>query len=187
MVEMVVTIFSAIVIFCAILTVLDLSMRESARALDQVEANQHGRTTLERLVQELHSSCVAASVTPVLAGSDSSNVHFLSQFGSAAVLTPNEHVVSFAGGTLTDTAYAVTGGSAPSWTFSSTPTSTTTLGTNLSQALVNGATQPVFQYYAYVNGTLSTTPLPTPLSATDAADTVEVALANQESAHAISH
>jgi len=45
--------------------------------------------------------------------------------------------------------------------------------TNVSQATVNGAVQPVFQYYTYVNGTPSGA-LPTPLSATDATNAVQV-------------
>jgi prepilin-type N-terminal cleavage/methylation domain-containing protein len=176
LVELVVALVAGLVILFATLALLDLSVRLSARAADRVEASQRGRTAMEQLMQELHSSCVAASVTPVLAGSDSSNIQFLSQFGSAAVLTPNLHKVSLAGGALTDTVYAATGGSAPSWTFSATPTSTRTFITNVSHAAVNGTTQPVFRYYGFVNGQLSTTALATPLSVTDAQATAQVAV-----------
>jgi type II secretory pathway pseudopilin PulG len=174
LVEMVVTVAAGTMIALAIITVLDLSMRQSARTLDRVEASQHGRTAMEELVQELHSSCVAASVTPVIAGSTSSTIEFLSQFGSGPVLTPNMHVVTLAGGKLTDLTYPATSGTAPTWTFSATPSSTKLLGANLWPALVGGVSQPVFQYYAYVNGQVSSTPLATPLSGSDAADTVQV-------------
>ena len=70
--------------------------------------------------------------------------------------------------------YAATGGSAPNWTFATTPTVTKTLAENVSQATVNGAIQPYFQYFSYANGAISTTPLTTPLSATDAANAVQV-------------
>ncbi len=173
LVELLVTMIAGLVMLMATLTVLDISVQESAKVADRVEAGQRGRIAMEQLIQELHSSCVAASVAPVLPGSTSTNIQFLSQFGSAAVLTPNLHAVTYSGGTLTDTAYAATGGSAPTWTFSSTPAYSRTVLTNVSQSTVNGTVQPVFQYYKYVNGTLSS-PLATPLSATDAADTVQV-------------
>jgi prepilin-type N-terminal cleavage/methylation domain-containing protein len=69
LVEIIVTLFAGTVIMLVIFAVLDLSVRQSASATDRVEAGQRGRTAMEQLVQELHSSCVAASVTPVLAGS----------------------------------------------------------------------------------------------------------------------
>jgi prepilin-type N-terminal cleavage/methylation domain-containing protein len=176
LVEVLVAMVAGTVILMALFMVLDLSVRQSARSIDRVDASQRGRTAMEQLVQQLHSSCVAATVAPVLAGSDASNLKFLSQFGSAAVLTPNMHVVSLTSGSLVDTVYPATGGSAPTWTFSATPSATKTFTGNVSQAVLGGVTQPVFQYYSYVGGQLSTTPLPTPLSATDAADAVEVTI-----------
>ena len=176
LVELVISLAAGIVVLMAVLAMLDFSVKESAGAADRVEANQAGRTAMEQLVQELHSSCVAASVTPVVAGSDSTHLKFVSQFGSAAVLVPNFHVVSFANGALTDTVYAATGGTSPSWTFSATPTSSRTMASSLSSGAVNGVTQPVFQYFSYVNGQLSATPLSTPLSATDAANAVQVTI-----------
>ena len=128
----------------------------------------------------LHSSCVAASVAPVLATSDNTTLKFVSQFGSAPVLTPNQHVVTVQpDGTkpyndLVDKVYPATGGSSPNWTFSTTATATKTLAENVTQANVNGAVQPYFQYFSYANGAISTTPLTTPLSATDAASAVQV-------------
>jgi len=175
LVELLVTMIAGLVMTLATLTMLDISVQESAKVADRVEAGQRGRVAMEQLIQELHSSCVAASVAPVLTGSTSTSIQFLSQFGSAAVLTPNLHTVTYSGSQLTDTAYAATGGSAPTWTFSATPAYSRTVLTNVSQATVNGTVQPVFQYYKYVNGTLSSA-LPTPLSSTDAADTVQVAV-----------
>ncbi|MGZ6950375.1 MAG: hypothetical protein ACXVJY_20075, partial [Ilumatobacteraceae bacterium] len=124
--------------------------------------------------------CVAASVAPVLGTSDNTTLKFVSQFGSAPVLTPNEHVVTVqADGSapyndLVDQVYPATGGSAPNWTFSTTAPVKKVLAKNVTQATVNGVVQPYFQYFSYANGAISTTPLTTPLSATDAADAVQV-------------
>ncbi len=182
LVEMLVSVAAGTVLMLALFSVLDISMTQSARSIDRVESGQHARTAMEELVQELHSSCVATSVAPVLATSDGSTLKFVSQFGSAPVLTPNQHVVTVRPdgskpyNDLVDNVYAATGGSAPNWTFSSTPSQTKTLAENVSQAAVNSVTQPYFQYFSYANGNISTTPLSVPLSATDAASAVQVTI-----------
>ncbi len=179
-VELMVSIAAGMVVLLALFGVLDISFTQSARSIDRIESSQRGRTAMEQLVQELHSSCVAATVTPVYAGSGSSTLKFVSQFGSAPVLTPNLHVISIQPdpvkpyNDLVDSVYAATGGTAPTWTFSSTALPAKVLAENVSQATVNGALQPYFQYFAYANGVISSTPLTTPLSATDAASAVQV-------------
>jgi prepilin-type N-terminal cleavage/methylation domain-containing protein len=180
LVEMLVSIFAGVILMLALFAVLDISTTQSARSIDRVESSQRGRTAMEQLVQELHSSCIAASVAPVLSSSDASTVKFISKFGSAPVLSPDQHVVTVqADGVkpyndLVDKVYPATGGSSPNWTFSSTPSLTKTLAENVSQATVNGVTQPYFQYFSYANGNISTTPLTVPLSATNAASAVQV-------------
>ncbi len=178
--EMLVSIFAGGVLMLALFSVLDISTTQSARSIDRIESSQRGRTAMEQLVQKLHSSCVATTVAPVLIGSDGSTLKFISQFGSAPVLTPDQHVVTVqADGVkpyndLVDKVYPATGGTSPNWTYSSTPSVTKTLAENVSQATVNGTTQPYFQYFSYANGNISTTPLTVPLSATDAASAVQV-------------
>ncbi len=178
-VELMVSIAAGMVVLLALFGILDISFTQSARSIDRVESSQRGRTAMERLVQELHSSCVAASVTPVYAGSSSSALKFISQFGSAPVLNPDQHVVTVQAdpvkpyNDLVDKVYTYVSGSAPSWTFAATPI-TKTLAENVAQATVNGTVQPYFQYYAYTNGSISSTPLTTPLSTTDAANAVQV-------------
>lgn len=182
LVEMLVSISAGTILMLALFGVLDISTTQSARSIDRVESGQRGRTAMEQLVQELHSSCVATSVAPVLASSDGSTLKFISQFGSAPVLTPNEHVVTVQPdgskpyNDLVDNVYTATGGTAPNWTFASTPSQTKTLAENVTQAAVNGVTQPYFQYFSYANGNISTTPLAVPLSATDAASAVQVTI-----------
>lgn len=174
LVEMLVSMLAGIIVLSAILGVLEISTRLSARAVDRVDASQRGRTGMEQIMQLLHSSCLASSLTPVFSASDGSNLSFLSQFGSAVLPVPNLHKITFSGGNLTDTVYAYTGpaGAAPPWpltSFASTATSSRVLITNVSAPVY-----PVFRYYKYVNGTLSTTPLTTPLSTSDAALTAGV-------------
>jgi hypothetical protein len=174
---------ASIVVLIGILTLLEVTTRSNARVATRVQADQLARTTLQRLLDELHSTCVAPNVLPVVASSngyasDENNLIFLQQSGSSVSPTPDEHIVSLSGGTMTERVYPATGGTAPNWTFSGTPSSTTQLVTNVGPAQVGSSSQtvPLFQYFAYNGATLSTTPLPasTGLSATDAARTVAV-------------
>ena len=176
LVELLVTMVSGMIVLLAIFAVTDISSRSSAKVASRVDANQRARPVLQRLIDQLHSTCLGPNVTPVQAGSGDDTIAFLHQTGAAVAPTPVKRVVTLSGGTLSETLYAATGGSSPSWTFSSTPSATTQLLTKVGPATVGdpAANVPLFQYYTYVNGQVSTTPLPTPLSATDAARTVGV-------------
>ncbi len=215
LVELLVAILASAIVVGALYSLVFLSMIETSRTFTRLDATQQARTMLESIENELHSTCVADQVTPIQGGgtgtqdSTATQLVFLSQEGTAASLTPVEHDISFANGTLSDTTYAVSGGTAPNWTFSSTPSGTTTLLRNVSQRVVNATPVPVFKYFAYgvptnssnapytdsagndymilldgntdVPGTNtlpanSPSPLATPLSATDAANTAEVVI-----------
>lgn len=147
LVELVVAMALGIVVMTAAFTVLTVTLHQATRTFTRVDATQRARTKLAWLETLLQSACVTSGVTPIQPGSTSANLVFVSAFGKDPQPTPVEHQVSFsaATGTLTDAQYAVTGGSAPNWTFSSTPFSTITLLTAVAQ---NGTTPP-FQYFSY--------------------------------------
>lgn len=208
LIEMLVVMLAGMVILAALMGLLEVTMRQTTRTVSQVSANQNARIVVERLEDDLHSACLSAGFGPVQAGSDASDLIFVDQEisstspANAATPTPVEHKISLSGGSLTDTTYAVTGGSAPNWTFSSTATATTTLATGIA---ATGST-PIFQYFNfsepmnggspytdgagnaymmiqdginYVPGTSvkpAAAPLPVPLSSSDAVSTVEILL-----------
>lgn len=181
MVELLVGMAISVVVLIGILTLVDVTTRGSARVAARVDADQRARTTMQRLLDELHSTCVSPNVLPVVASSNGytsndSTLIFLQQTGSAVSPTPTQRVVSLEGSTLKERVYAATGGTAPSWTFASSPSSTTSLMTGVGAAKFGSppSAVPLFQYFAYQGAQLSTTPLPTPLSASDAARTVAV-------------
>ena len=97
----------------------------------RVDANQRARPVMQRIMDQLHSSCVGANVTPIRAGSTGTSVSFLHESGGAVNPTPDRVVISLAGDDLTQSVYPATGGTAPNWTFSSTPSSTHQLLTNV--------------------------------------------------------
>jgi hypothetical protein len=124
---------------------------------------------MTRIIQTLHSACVAPRVAPVLTGSSNTSISFLSKSGSAVSPIPELRTVTLTGTTLSESIYQVSGGGAPSWTFSGTASSTRTLLTG-----VSAPGNVMFRYYDFVNGALSTTALPTPLTSTNAARVVHV-------------
>ncbi len=167
--ELVATIPATIAVLVAVGTMTVTGVHSQARISNRVDANQRARPVMTQIVQMLHSSCVAPRIVPVLAGSTGTSISFLSKSGSTVSPTPDLHVVSLSGTTLTDTIYPATGGAAPTWTFSGTASSSRQLLTNV--AAPGGV---IFRYYQFVSGSISATPLTTPLSATDAAHTANV-------------
>jgi prepilin-type N-terminal cleavage/methylation domain-containing protein len=162
LVELLVTIAAGSVIMGALLTVVEVTLRQTSRTFSQTNASQSSRYATDTIENELHSACLSAGLAPIQASSDGSNLTFISQYGStatnanAATPTPVEHkiVYSSTNGTLTDFTYPATGGGAPNWTFSSTASSQTLLLAHV--APITGT--PVFQYFAYQQPTSGGTP-----------------------------
>jgi hypothetical protein len=172
LVEQLVALGAALVVLFGLTTVIMTTLHQSARVNDRVDATQRARLTLYQVIDGLHSACVAPHIAPVQAGSTGTSLRFLHQTGSEVAPTPVLSQIDLNNGTLTESVYPATGGSIPSWTFASTPSSTRQLMTGV-------ASSPApFRYYAYSNGQIAATPLPaSPLQAADAARTVQVTVA----------
>lgn len=175
LIELLVAMVIGVVVIGATFSILDVSLRQYARTTDRVSADRRARTAMETILLELHSSCVSAKATPVELGSTSTKLRVLSQTGAEPAFSRiTLHEIALASGKLTDASYlSNVESTAPNWTFPATPTRTVTLLTGVSQSAAG--TTPVFQYYKYVGGALSSTPLPAePLSEADANETAEV-------------
>jgi hypothetical protein len=179
LIELVVGMFATIVILTAIMGLVRVSTTSQDRISERVTANQRMRPVMTNLINELHSACFAPNISPVQTGSTGSQMILLSKTGSAVSPTPDKRVVTLTGSVLSESIYAVSGGQAPAYTFSATPSSTRELLTGVSAGAVGSpaAAVPMFRYYAYTGEAVSATPLPTPLSAADAARTAQVVLA----------
>jgi Tfp pilus assembly protein PilW len=176
-VELLVSISMSLVVLAAVVTLTSTVLHHQDRIARRVDANARGRPVMTRIVQSLHSACVTSHIVPVRSGSTGTSIDFLSKSGSAPGLIPEMHRITFSGGTLNETIYRANGSTPPDWGGFTTPTSgPVPLLTNV--AAPNGV---IFRYYSYVNGALSTTPLPTPLSDSNAALTsyVTVSFASQ--------
>jgi type II secretory pathway pseudopilin PulG len=152
LIELLVTMIIGFIVLGALFTIQTVTLHQTTRLFSKVDATQHVRVAVEQVENELHSACITSNVTPIQTGSTASNLIFVSQYGTAAALTPVEHQVVFnsAAATLTDNTYALTSSSqapdgSPIYTFATTPTTTRTLLKNVAQT----GTTPVFQYFAY--------------------------------------
>lgn len=188
LIEMLVAVVMGVVVMMALFAILDFSVNQSGRIADKVDADQQGRIALEKLSLEMHSSCIAARVTPVQPGSTDESVQFISVPGSQAYLPTAElHHVYLSGNELIDDTFNSNGGEPPVWTFppvSSTPSAHQVLLSNVSETTTGEppAAVPVFKYYRYytsadrsaVLGEIDPNPMETPLSSSDAQSTAEV-------------
>jgi prepilin-type N-terminal cleavage/methylation domain-containing protein len=181
LIEMMVTLVTGTVVLLATYFVLDVSIRESSRLSERTDATQRGRVAMEKVLQELHSSCVASGVTPVEPGSTSTKLEIISQTGNETYFPHvTKHVIQYVSAThsLTDESYVSTAEKTRGeWEWPTSATSTQTIITGVAQSTEGSSTAPVFQYYKYEGGHLSTTPISeSPLSATNANETAAVAV-----------
>ncbi|HEY6638778.1 MAG TPA: prepilin-type N-terminal cleavage/methylation domain-containing protein [Solirubrobacterales bacterium] len=163
-VELLVSMSATLVVMMGVVTLTTTVIHHQSRISNRVDADSRTRPAMTRIVQGLHSSCVTSHIVPIQTGSTGTSISFLSKSSAAVGPTPDLHTVSLSGTTLREAVYPATGGTPPTWTFSGTPSSNMSLLTNV--AAPGGV---IFRYYDFVNGALSTTPLPTPLSDSNAA------------------
>jgi len=147
LIEMLVAMSAGTVVMLTLFTIIDVSLHQTTRTFSYVDATGRARTAVETLENELHSACIASGETPIQSGSSGSSLEFVSQYGNAANVTPIERLITFSAGTLTETDYSVSGGTAPNWTFNTTPMSPPR--TLLDNVSLQSGTSGVFRYFAY--------------------------------------
>jgi Tfp pilus assembly protein PilW len=179
------------VVLLAAFTVIDRSFAANKTITDREDALQRGRQALELITRELRSQvCLPTTpnaTLPITTGSDQS-ITFYTYLGDASAATvangqrdastnqvyPEQHTISYVAGSGT-TGNKITESDSKVTDFSpltvSAPYRTTVLATNV--ILPNSK---LFTYYegSSSGGVLTSTPLTTPLSATDAASVVQI-------------
>lgn len=169
LIEMLVALASGLVITGALTALVITTLHGSSRVAARVDATQRARIALVRLTEQLHSACVAPEVAPIQKASTGTSLEFIHQTGSQVSPVPIISVISLSGSTLSQQDYSVTG-TVPNWTRSTAIGGPRVLLTNVGPTAPSSS---IFSYYRYSGGTISTTPLATPLEA-EAALTVEV-------------
>jgi hypothetical protein len=172
--ELVVGMATGSVVMLGLTTLVVITLHASTRVSARVDATQRARLVLTRIVDQLHSACIAPKVPPIRKESSSTVLSFVHATGAAVSPAPTLSVISLSGETLSQADYAWKEGAAPYWVFKTTPTITTKLMTHIKPISV---TRPVFTYYPSASGAVSETTLPVPLSELDAARTIHVSVA----------
>jgi Tfp pilus assembly protein PilW len=155
LVELLVATSAGIVVLFGVTLAVIVTQRETNRVASHVDANQRARLTMGKVIDQLHSACVAYNIAPVQENSSGTSITFLHQTGSAVSPTPVKSTIALSGTTLSQSDYPATGGSAPTWTFAVTPSSTVQLMTGVSA--ISGSV-PIFRYFAFSGGGVSSTP-----------------------------
>jgi len=174
LVELLVAMSAGVVVMAGVTLAMIVTMRETNRVASHVDANQRARITMTKIINQLHSACVAPQIAPIREDSTGTTLSFLHQSGAAVAPTPVLSKISLSGTTLSQADYPATGGGAPNWTFATTPSSTVQLMTGVSA--ISGSI-PIFRYFAYSNGKVSSTALAAAPLGANASNAVQVNVA----------
>ncbi|HEV7527391.1 MAG TPA: hypothetical protein VGO29_00675 [Solirubrobacteraceae bacterium] len=150
LIETLVAIVMGVLVIGALCGILVISLHQSKRTTDRVDANQRGRIAMTRIVNELHSACISQGFTPIQAESKENELRFQNAYSKEAVIPRSEaweHRIVYANETLRDYRYPATGGASPTFTFSSTATPSG--GTLLASHVTKTESKPIFSYYKY--------------------------------------
>jgi Flp pilus assembly pilin Flp len=172
--ELVVGMATGSVVLLGLTTLIVVTLHTSTRVSARVDATQRARLALTRVIDQLHSACIAPKTPPIRQGSTSTVLSFVHATGAAVSPTPTLTVISLSGETLSQADYAWKEGTAPFWVFKTTPTTNVQLVTKIKPI---SASRPVFSYFPSASGAVSPTPLAVPLSELDAARTIHVSVA----------
>jgi hypothetical protein len=182
--ELLVAVFVGTIVLGGLFMLVNFTVRANSRTTSRVAVDQIARPAMQRIVDELNSTCVYPGLAPVQAGSTGQQLSMIHATGNAANPAPVLRRITFNGGTggnpgtLIDYTYRTNGGTAPNWTFSSSIDQQFRLLNRVFQIKTGPTTYtPIFRYYRYVNGAISPTPLPTPLTVDSAKLVVQVTVA----------
>lgn len=192
LIETLVASSTGIVVSLALFAVLLFATRQETHLSDAAQATQLGRFAMSKIVNELHSSCLAPGFTPIQENSSESELRFINAYSGAATIEKkevNEHRIVWneKAETLTDYTYPATKEETwPKFKYSETaePSKGVLLASHVTKIESGGEKTPIFQYYSYNLesnesataglSTLNTTPLKAPLSETGAATAASV-------------
>ena len=137
---------------------METALHGSARVDARVEATQNARTTVTKVMEELHSACIVPKIAPVLKESTGKKLIFWhAASGETEAVAPNpvKTEITYKEGALWQTNYALTGGESPTeWTFRNIGEVQKLIG-----EVKPPAGSEVFSYYRYEGGTLGANPL----------------------------
>lgn len=153
LIELMVGLFAGLVVLAGLTTLVLVTLNSTSRVSARVHATQAARLTLTRVIDQLHSACIAPKVPPIQAGASANELQFIHATGSAVSPVPTLTKITYSAGTLTQRDYSWKSGTTPLWTFNeATPARTVVLNDRV--APVTG--KPLFAYFGNEGGNLTT-------------------------------
>jgi Tfp pilus assembly protein PilW len=161
LIELLVAILYGVVVTGALFAILEVSLRQTSRVNDRVQATQLGRTAMTNVVDELQTACLARKFAPIQATSTANKLIFITGTGEETLLEYKKvfrHEIAWTGtypgvGKLTDKSEQATSGTWPTFSFTgSTPTTRVLAEYAYNSSAVGTSKQaevPVFKYYKY--------------------------------------
>lgn len=159
LVELMVGLAAGMVVLAALSMLLIATMHGTDRVAARVEATQRARLVVAQVMEELHSACIAPQISPIFSESNGTKLAFVhagSGSSSAVSPTPVKSVITLKAGALSQSDYATTGGTSPSWTWATTASSTRQLMSNIAPISPSSS---IFKYYKYSSGSLVEIPV----------------------------
>lgn len=159
LVELLVATTMALIVMGALMSTLVVAQHQTAIVRDVGQATQSGRLAMTRIVDELHSSCIAKEFAPVQKESTASKLILINAYSKEAEIKTGEpktgeqtreDLITFSKekGTLTDETFLATGGEWPSFTFGG-GVKKVIIGSHISELKEGAESVPVFTYYEY--------------------------------------
>jgi type II secretory pathway component PulJ len=157
--ELLISVSVGLVVLGVVFLVMDVSLSQTTKVNDRVEAVQRGRITMEQITRQLRSQvCPSATGAAVLEGSDNEILLYVDLSGGTA--TPQQRRITYepTAKTLTERDYVATG-TWPNVTYNTAPQTR-----ELLKDVVPVSGTPIFTYYAFAtSGTQTHQRLSTPL------------------------
>jgi Tfp pilus assembly protein PilW len=159
MIELMVSMVTGLVICFAAYAILTVATEQSAHLTDYTQATQQGRIAMAKIVDALHSACLAPGFAPVLTSSSATELRFINAYSEEAVIPKsqiNEQRIVWNEKTETLTDYTYPAAKEITWPkfeYASTasPASGVILAHNVTRTESGGKKIPIFQYYSYTD------------------------------------
>jgi prepilin-type N-terminal cleavage/methylation domain-containing protein len=180
LIELLVALSIGVVVLLGVGTLSTAFLHAQTRVSDRSESIARGRTAMEQVVQELRSQVCLGPGYPAITYGDSSRMTFYADLANTTFV-PEQRVLSFASGVLTEESYTgrtVTspGEDDPPFTFASTPWRRRAVLDRMQLVTSGRTTVPLFRYYSFdANDPIRPANLlSVPLSADDAQRVVQI-------------
>jgi prepilin-type N-terminal cleavage/methylation domain-containing protein len=157
LIELMLAMVLGLIVSLMAFSLLNFTSRDVTRITDRVHVDQTGRVALERIIQELHSACVAPTIKPVLFHSTATTIKFISETSTlneqhapvSSLSTVKLHEIEYVPATSSLVErLRPSSGISPAFTFNESETPEPTSHTLLTNVTPTKSTA-IFRYYRY--------------------------------------